>query len=80
MQETEMEGLVITNPGALEQYESRTETIKVQECKLAQQKAQLDEVEGRIASVRDRWLSKLRQIVDTVNGSFQRNFAQEWHI
>ncbi|KAL6778911.1 SMC5 [Auxenochlorella protothecoides x Auxenochlorella symbiontica] len=73
--ETELAGLVITNPGAWEEYQLREDQIASQERELEGMQAQLSACDAELQSVQEQWLSRIRTIVDHINGSFQRNFA-----
>ncbi|KAK2077523.1 hypothetical protein QBZ16_004368 [Prototheca wickerhamii] len=74
--EIELEGLAITVPGAVEQYEARLAAIEGQEAERAELGAELERLNGAIATARERWLPQLQRIVQRVNASFQRNFVQ----
>ena len=60
----------------MEQYEARLAEIEGQEAERAELGAELERLNGAIATARERWLPQLQRIVQRVNASFQRNFVQ----
>ncbi|GAB4819497.1 hypothetical protein N2152v2_006543 [Parachlorella kessleri] len=72
----EAEGICISNPAALEEYNRRCEEIHRQEGELAQLTQNLELSKAKIEQVKGAWLPRLRQVVEQVNEAFSHSFAQ----
>lgn len=64
------------NPGALKQFELRKVTIDRLTAKIADAQAQLDELNARISSVREKWEPELDKLIAEISAAFAHNFEQ----
>eukprot|EP00887_Chlorella_sp_A99_P002308 scaffold10.g2308.t1 len=76
MQRAEADGLVISNPGALEAYERRLQEIRRLDDEAEELKTQLEERRARIDEVKGQWLPELRRTVAQINATFSTNFVR----
>lgn len=72
--EDEAEGLMITDPGALQRYRQRCEQIATAEGELAELQVRRDLAAQEIADAKALWLPELRRIVTAVNATFEAAF------
>jgi chromosome segregation ATPase len=57
------------------EFKKRKAEIDAIEASLRAEEATLGTAQGDIAAIKDRWLPKLRELVDHVNEAFKNNFA-----
>lgn len=73
--ENEADAILCPNGMVLEEYKRRKNEIDAIEASLRDEEARLGTAQGDIGSIKDRWLPKLRELVDHVNENFKNNFA-----
>ncbi|KAL4856314.1 Structural maintenance of chromosomes protein 5 [Chlorella vulgaris] len=70
----EADGMLVSNPAALEQYHERCAMIAAQEQELAVLEEKRGLARATIDDVTSRWLPELQRIVAQVNATFSENF------
>ena len=73
--ETEADAILCPNGMVLEDFKRRKQEIDAIEADLKTGEAELTEKQSDIATVKDAWLPKLRELVDNINEQFKNNFA-----
>jgi chromosome segregation ATPase len=72
----EAESFVIADPAALDLYRQRCSDIADKERQLETVKKEIEVVTAEIAQVREGWLPRLKEIVDTIHGTFSAIFPR----
>ena len=68
------EGLMISDPGALDRYQKRLADILDNERELEKVTKEKDFHAGQIAEIKERWVSELRRITSLINTNFSAAF------
>lgn len=72
----EAEGIQVSNPNAMHEYQHRKEKMDELERKLQTRKSSIEEKERNVSELKDAWLPQLRGLVSKLDKCFSENFRK----